>query len=487
MTARRKILAAMAAAPLCSMAGRAAGGEVLQEWDQTFDVVVAGGGGAGLAAAVSAAQNGASVCLLEKLAMLGGDTLRSTGYFSCVEPRRQKMNGIADSIDLHYRQTMQAGRNLGNPKLVRQMVEEAPHTVAWLESCGVLFQDAVYEIYGSGYRRCLKPLLPRGTAYVRALSQKAMELGVKVLLETRLADLLIDAEGRTAGVAAQLSDGRMLAVRAKKGVILATGGFGANAAMVAHYAPELAGLATDNSPGSTGDAVELARRLGLALEGMPYVECVAGNPPGRKTHARLFIPSDFVLINERGGRFVEEDALRLTLTQAILRQPNRRCFTVFDMQGVEHLDPISQKGLYQALVADEAFNAATLGELARMMQVPQEAFAREIERYNKSAAGAGKAPAAAPNKCTRIGCTPLVKPPFWAYEVGLTVHYTPGGVTVNDAGEVMRTDGTALKGLWAAGEVTGSVHGANRLGGNGLADAMTFGRLAGKAAALSKA
>ena len=258
---------------------------------------------------------------------------------------------------------------------------------------------------------------------------------------------------------------------------------------MARYAPQLAGLPTDNSPGSTGDVIYLADKLGIALEGLPFVECVAGNPPGRKTHARLFLPADFVLINENGKRFVEEDALRAVLTQAILQQPNRRCFTVFDKQGVEHLDPISQKGLYQALVADEAFCADTPDELAQLMRVPVDRFKAELENYNKEALAEKKTGDKIPrrfNKCSRVGCTPLTEPPYWAYEVGLTVHYTPGGLSVNENGQVLRTDGKPIEGLWAAGEVTGSVHGANRLGGNGLADALTFGRLVGSEIAKAK-
>lgn len=481
MTSRRKFLQSLALTAITPALTEAAVPEI---WTQTFDVIVVGGGGAGLAAAVAAAQNKASVCLIEKLPLLGGDTLRSTGYFSCVEPRRQKLCGIQDSLDLHYRQTMEAGGNQGNPRLVRKMVEEAPKTVAWLETCGVLFHDTVYEIYGSDYRRCLKPLLPRGSAYVRALSQRAMALGAKIMLETKLVDLYMDKGGRVVGVSASTGSGRVVSFQARKGVVLACGGFGANAEMVAQYAPQLAGLPTDNSPGSRGDALILAQKYDIALEGLPYVECVAGNPPGRKTHARLFLPADFILINDNGKRFVEEDALRSSLTQAILQQPNRRCFTVFDKKGVAHLDPISQKGLYQALVADEAYSVETLEELANLMRVPANLFKAEVEGYNREALQENRGIEKTPrriNKCSRVGCTPLTEAPYWAYEVGLTVHYTPGGLVIDENAQVLKTDGGIVPGLWAAGEVTGSVHGVNRLGGNGLADALTFGRLVGTA------
>ena len=126
----------------------------------------------------------------------------------------------------------------------------------------------------------------------------------------------------------------------------------------------------------------------------------------------------------------------------------------------------------------------TLEELARQMRVPINVFKKEIARYNRQALGGAKnARRKDYGKCSRVGCTPLIESPFWAYEVGLTVHYTPGGISVNESGEVMRIDGIPVPGLWAAGEVTGSVHGANRLGGNGLTDALTFGRLVGEAAA----
>lgn len=474
MISRRMLLAGLGACAVSAAAAREPAAA-----DEVYDVVVAGGGGAGLAAAVSAAQHGASVCLIEKLPMLGGDTLRSTGYFSCVEPRRQTAQGIEDSLELHFLQTVQAGGSLGDPKVIERMVREAPETVAWLERCGVLFHETVYEIYGAGHRRCLKPVLPRGSAYVRALAKTAAELNVRTKLETALTGIDFDAAGRAVGVTVRNAAGVTFPIAARKGVVLACGGFGANAAKIARYAPVLAGLPTDNSPGSTGDALALARRYGIALKGLEYVECVAGNPPGHKTHARLFLPADFVMVNEYGERFVEEDALRSELTEAILRQPNRRCFTVFDMQGVEHLDPISQKGLYQALVADEALRADTLEELAELMRVHADRFRREVGRYNERSGARGSVE----NKCTRIGCTPLKEAPFWAYEVGLTIHYTPGGIVVDEFGRVLTEKGDVVQGLWAAGEVTGSVHGANRLGGNGLADAFTFGRLTGAAAA----
>lgn len=480
MSSRRTLLQAALALPAAAaFPSVRASGTLPERWDEVYDVIVVGGGGAGLAAAVSAAQSGAKVCLIEKMPLLGGDTLRSSGYFSAVETKRQKAAGVEDSFEKHFQQTMQAGDQRADAAVVRRMVEEAPQTVRWLQECGVVFDDGVFEIYGSVHRRCLKPLLPRGSAYIQALTRRAAELGVRVKTEHALENIWFDDGGRAVGIAAQ-KERDIFHFFARQGVILASGGFGADAAMVAGCAPSLAGLPTDNSPGSTGDAIKLAPRLGLAVTDLSFIECVAGNPPGRKTHARLYIPADFILVNELGERFVAEDARRIDLTGAILKQPHRRCYTVFDSQGVSRLDPISQKSLYQALVADEALSAETLEELAGFMKVPAAPFLATVADYNGRALGTGEELS---GKCRRIGCTPLVKPPYWAYEVGLTVHYTPGGLVVDDKARCIDLHGKPVPGLWAAGEVTGSVHGANRLGGNGLADAFTFGRLAGAAAA----
>lgn len=445
-------------------------------WDEIYDVIVVGGGGAGLAAAVAAAQNQASVCVLEKLAVLGGDTLRSTGYFACVEPERQKRQHIKDSTELHYEQTMQAGGNLANGKVVRYMVEHALETARWLEECGVVFGPRIFEIYGSVAARCLRPLQPRGIAYIRSLSQKALSLGVRIREECPLQTLVVNASGRVVGVSATNAAGDTLRLQARRGVVLATGGFGANEALIRQYAPQYAGLPSDNSPGSTGDALVAAGIIGAALEGLQYVECVAGNPPGRKTHARIFLPSDFIWVNTEGRRFVEEDALRAQLSQAISEQPEKRCFCVFDAQGLANMDLISQKGIYQALVADEAYSADTLGELAAMMKIPKESFIDSVRGYNRALSESG---VSRRGKCSRVKCLKIARPPYWALDVGLTVHYTVGGLTVNEKAQCLNASGIAIEGLWAAGEVTGSVHGANRLGGNGLTDALTNGRLAG--------
>ena len=474
MTSRRTLLgAAVLAAAVPARAD-----DALLRWDAEYDILIAGGGGAGLAAAVSAAELGAHVLLTEKLAMLGGDTLRSTGYLAAPGNPAQKAAGINDSVSFYREQTFAAGGRTADPEVVTALAENLPDTVRWLTECGVVFDGRNYEIYGALYPRCIKPLLPRGSAYIRALSEKAVRSHVWILTETALETLFTTPEGRVVGARLRRSDGSEFLVHTRKGVVLTTGGFGANTALISDLAPKFAGLATDNSPGSTGDGLTIARRLGARLTNLSSVECVAGNPPGKKRHARLFIPSDFMLVNRSGERFVEEDASRRDITEALLAEGGR-CWAVFDAQGESRLDPVSKKALYQALVADEAFQADTPTALAQALNLKPAALLKTLRDYNREAWGR----TAPHGKCRRIGCSPIDRAPYWAYEVGLTIHYTAGGLAVDAGARCLDNDNRPIPGLYAAGEVTGSVHGLNRLGGNGLADALTFGRMAGIACA----
>ena len=182
MTSRRTLLgAAVFAAAVPARADDAP-----LRWDAEYDVVVAGGGGAGLAAAVSAAELGAHILLTEKLAMLGGDTLRSTGYLAAPGNPAQKAAGINDSVSFYREQTFAAGGRTADPEVVTALAENLPDTVRWLTECGVVFDGRNYEIYGALYPRCIKPLLPRGSAYIRALSEKAVRSHVWILTETAL-------------------------------------------------------------------------------------------------------------------------------------------------------------------------------------------------------------------------------------------------------------------------------------------------------------
>ena len=446
-----------------------------------YDVVVVGAGGAGLAAAVSAAQAGASVCVLEKMSSIGGDTQRSAGFMAVVDPDRQQPWGIEDSFDLHVSQTLRTGHDLGNPQLVRQMVEKAPAVARWLEAMGVMFEPRVYEAEGTGLRRCIRPIAARGDGYIRALSHEALRLGVEIYTEAAVMSLAPDLTGAVRGVTVRLAGSTFPKfVSARNGVILATGGFGASDALVRKWAPELAELPTDSSASSTGDGLLMAGQLGAQLECMEHIECVTGVKSEKNIAVRLAAPADMIYVNDSGERFAEENEAQDALAAAIRAQHDGRCFVIFDSAAVASLDPLTQKSLYRALVADAIFSAPSLEKLAEILKIPAQGLRRSIETYNSRLDSGEKS-----GKCRTMPCKKIRKSPFWGYEAALMIHNTAGGLKIDVKGRVLKTSGEPIAGLWAAGAVTGSVHGANCSSGNGLTDVFVMGKITGEQVALA--
>ncbi|MDO5532379.1 flavocytochrome c [Sutterella sp.] len=440
------------------------------------DVIVVGAGGAGLAAALAAAEAGASVLVLEKQSEIGGNTRVSGGYFACVDPKRQSRMGIEDSEDLFLTQLIASGGSAADPELCRVLVANAGKTLLWLESHGMRFQDTVIELYGSHWPRVHKPLMPMGEGYIHTLSGAAIRRGVRIRTKTPVTKLIV-REGRVAGVVAG-SDGEE--IFAKRGVILASGGFGANRRMVAEVAPQLAGLTTSNQPGSTGEMLLAAKEAGAVLVGMPYIQCLPGCPPGRTHRVRLHNDvSRFILVNAQGKRFIREDGRRDVLRDAVLALPERYAYSIVDDEGLRSYNIVFQKETVIGIETGDAWRGDSIAELATAMGLPPEALERTVERYNEGVRQGhdevDKAPAVLRYE--------LKTPPFWACYVGMTVHYTMGGMRISPRAEVLRADGSPIPGLYAAGEATGGVHGVNRMGANGINDAVVFGRIAGTSAA----
>ena len=249
--------------------------------EDEFDVVVAGAGGAGLAAALSAAEQGASVLLVEKMAAIGGNTLRASGLFNASDPARQEPMGITDSPSWHYEQTMASGHGRNDPAVVRRFVCEALPTLKWLESLGVRFMPETVATWGAEWPRGHKPTQPRGQAYIRTLSSECIRRGVKIRTRCAMTRLLMK-NGRAASIEVEdLSSGRgkdKMIFHARKAVILTAGGFAANPELVESYRADLAGIPTDNNPGSTGEVMLEAIRAGAASNALECIQCVPGAP-----------------------------------------------------------------------------------------------------------------------------------------------------------------------------------------------------------------
>lgn len=448
--------------------------------ENEYDVVVIGGGAAGLAAAVSAAEEGTSVLLLEKQADVGGNTRISGGFFAAVDPERQNRQGIEDSVEKFYAQMMESGGPRTNPDLARVLVNEAGNALRWLEGYGMRFQDEVIEIYGAHWPRCHIPLMPAGEGYIYTLSSAASRLGVAVKVRARAERLERTADGAVRVRVAE--PGGVHSYTARRGVVIASGGFGANRAMIARFAPNLADLTNDNTPGSTGEMLLEAERHGAALVNMDSVQCLPGCPPGRKL--RIVLHSDvsrFILVNSQGRRFIREDGRRDVLRDAVLALPERYAYSIVDDEGFRSYNIVMRRNAVVGVETDDAWRGDTPEELARAMGLPPEALRKTIDDYNEGV----RRKRDAFGKSSAELLHEIRKPPFWACFAGMTIHYTMGGLATDAKAQVLSESGEPVPGLFAAGEATGGVHGINRMGANGINDAVVFGRIAGRNAARS--
>lgn len=448
----------------------------VQAAQRVWDVIVVGAGGAGLSAAVSAAEAGAKVLLLEKMPHIGGNTRISGGFYACVDLVRQKRQGIEDSEQLFLSQMLESGGGHANPKLAAILVHNATPALKWLEKLGMRFQPTVSEAYGSRWPRSHKPLMPNGEGYIRTLSTAAVKLGVIIKTSTPVTTLLTDNDGRVCGV--QIAENNIRKnIFSKRGVIVASGGFGANPAMIARYAPQFSGLTTNNMPGSTGEMLLAAQKAGAELVDMEDVLCNPGLPPGRVMRARFHMLVDqFILVDQTGRRFIREDASRAAVTRAILALPGKVAYTIIDSKGMKNLSILMQKEAVLAVESGDAWTADTIEDLARLMKLPAANLQATIDDYN-TGMKTGQDPL---GKVAPRGDFSLDHPPYWACFAGMSIHYTMGGIRINELAQAMRADGRPVAGLWAAGEATGGIHGKERLGGNGINDAVVFGRIAGQ-------
>ena len=475
-------------------------------FNKSWDVIVVGAGGAGLAAAVSAAEKGAKVLLVEKMGAVGGNTLLASGLFNAADPVRQKPLGIEDSTDWHFEQTLESAGGRSDPKVIRRFVDEALPTLHWLESLGMVFLPGVVTTWGAEWPRGHKPLLPRGQGYIRLLAGKLLELGGEIRFNTTLKaivrspdnlesfDRSEDADdvenvnppgsrprGRVTGIVVTHSGKEKGEVEevlsARCGVVLAAGGYAQNREMLRRYAPQYADFSTDNAPGSTGEAIFAAERAGARIVNLDCVQTVPGAPKGRRFQVRLDLDSGrFILVDGSGRRFIDEDASRDQLSAAIIGCEGGRAYSITDNATVDFYDLISKKDIYRGLLTGDALRAPTLEALAERIQLPAEALKQSVASFNDDVSNKR-------GKCGRILCAPISKPPFWASRIVLTVHSTMGGVAIDPNGAVLDRAGNPIPGLFAAGEIVGNLHGRNRIGGNGIGAAITMGRIAGQSAA----
>ena len=445
--------------------------------DGMCDIVVVGAGGAGLSAAVAAAETDGSqkIIVLEKQGIIGGNTNYSTGGINAAETDVQRGLGIEDSKQLFYDDIMRGGRYENIPSLVQNLVDHAPVTISWLSGLGADLTD-VGLMAGSSVKRTHRPKggSAIGPHLMKVLKAATEKDNIEIRTLNKVVGLRTATDGSVTGVKVQNADGSSY-VLASRAVIIATGGFGANLAMVARLQPSLSGFATLNHPGATGDAFDWVTPLGGSTIQMANIQI---HPTAEATNHILITEAvrgnGAILVNHDGERFCNEMDTRDVVSAAILRQRSHEAFLVFD-QGVRQSLASIETYANQHLLSQ----GNTIEELASMVNISAAALAATVHRYNEQQQTGhdddfGRSATEMPIS--------LATPPYYAVSVAPAIHHTMGGLSVNAQTQVLRADGTPIPGLYAAGEVTGGLHGANRLGGNGVADIVVNGRLAGIAA-----
>ncbi len=447
--------------------------------EKDTDVVVIGGGGAGFAAAVSAKEAGADVILVEKLASVGGNTLISGGEYAAPANDIQKEEGIEDSKELFAKDVEEAG---GNPELIKVLADKATEDAYWLrDDIGVEWLDSLMFFGGHSVKRSLIPAAHTGNELIKNYLKKAEELGIEVLTETDVKEIL-SKDGKVCGIKAETKDGELV-VNAKS-VVVASGGFGANADMCYENDKEIdEHVLSTNSPGATGDGILMAEKLGADTVDMDKIQLypVCDVETGKLLYCGdTRLVGGALLVNKEGKRFVEELGTRREISMAIKAQTDYVGYVLWDetsneKTGTMKSNPEEAKSLFDRGLM---VKADTLEELADHFGIDKDALLETVKTFNENSAKKED-----PEFNLRMLGWQVKDAPFYMMKAAPAVHHTMGGLKINTDAQVLNKDGEWIDGLYAAGEVTGGIHGSNRLGSVAMADITVFGRIAGENAA----
>ena len=485
------------------------------------DVVIVGAGGAGMTAAITAAGEGKSVVILESQPMVGGNSVRATGGMNAGKTVYQDENefgesagvektlktaaekyadnetitalaktvseqwaayqadpkGYFDSVELMELDTMIGGKGVNDPALVETLCSNSADAIDWLGEQGITL-NSVSSAGGASVKRIHRPVNEEGKvvsvgAYmVPLLEEDCQKAGVQIMVNTTATEILTDDNGAAVGIKATGASGETITINAKA-VILTSGGFGANMEMVTEYKPELKGFMTTNAPGILGQGIKMAQAIGADTVDMDQIQI---HPTVQYDSASLITEGlrgdGAVLINSEGKRFIDEVGTRDVVSAAEIAQPGSYSWLIIDQKMVDDSSVIQgyiKKGY--------TFEGKTYEELAEQIGVDGAALAETMNTWNGYVEAKND-----PDFGRTSFADKLDTAPYYAIKVTAGVHHTMGGLKINTNTEVLNENGEIIPGLFAAGEVTGGVHGANRLGGTAVSDFVVFGRIAGAAA-----
>ena len=440
---------------------------------ESTDIVIIGSGGAGLSSAITATEKGAKVIVLEKMAYFGGNSNRSEGEMNAAGTKQQKAHGITDDTPERFAaDTIRGGHGLNDPALVKALTENAASAEEWLLDLGAHFCHRMGRGGGQTRARGHGPCdgSPVGIEIMRVLGERADKDHIDMRLNNRVTKILMK-NGKVSGVQVKTPKG-METINAKA-VILATGGFGANHKMVEKYRPELKGFSTTNHPGATGDGIILAQQVGA---GLTDIEQIQIHPTVIKKNGALISESmrarGGFLLNKNGKRFTNELLTRDVVSANELKQPGGIAYLVID-NSIYSKNKMAQNYTAEKLMT----KCDTIADVAKLIGVDEKVAQASFDQYHKAFDNKKDDLFGRPEMLIRMD-----QAPYFVAEVTPGIHHTMGGVKIDPQAEVLIPEKKPIPGLFAAGEVTGGVHGGNRIGGNAVADIITFGRISANSA-----
>ncbi len=461
-------------------------------WDMTVDVLIVGSGFAGLTAAIEARQHGLDVLIIEKMKNVGGNSIISDGGIAAPDTHLQHKHGIIDSKELMYQDMLHAGMGLNHRDLLLTLVSHAKSAFEWtIDLLDVPYLDRVDIFGGHSIARCYTPEGVSGSTIITKMMNKIHQQNIPIKTSVSFRSFIQDDQGRVIG-ASLLDDyqydtdqGTPLTIRTTKGVVLATGGYGADVVFRQMQDPRLShDIQTTNKPFATAEALRAALDIGAASVQLSHIQLGAWASPDEKGFGAGPLFADYILFQhgliidpKTGKRFVNEMGDRKQTADAIL-SIGHPCIGIVDDHAVKKAGWDIQRALKKGVV--KTFD--TIEDISHHYEIDHDGLINTLNTFNQSII---KQHDPCYHKPISSDTKPITTPPYYVMRLWPKVHYTMGGVAINDRTQVLDFDGKPIEGLFAVGEVVGGVHGASRLGSCSITECIVFGRIAGSQIAQS--
>ena len=438
-----------------------------------YDVVIIGSGGTGLAAAIQANELGMKVAVVEKEEELGGNTNRASSGMNAAETNVQLQHGVIDNVADFYHETYKDGGRLNDKDMLGYFVYHTAPAIDWLADHDIKLDD-ITVTGGMSKKRTHRPasMAPIGGFLVQSLLGVVAKENIPVFNNTKVTKLLRATDGRINGVEVQSGD--LTKTVHAKAVILATGGFGASKEYIERFRTHLKDYKTTNQPGATGDGLKLAENVGAELMQMNLVQV---HPTVQQDNPHVYLIGEAVrgegaiLVNARGERFINELNTRKIVSNAITALPEHSAYLIFD-QGIR--DRAKAIEFYDKVGL--VVHGDTIEDLAKNLKMDPATLKATVDTWNQAVESHDDTEFHRTTGMDRG----ITKPGFFAIHIAPAIHYTMGGIHITPKTQVLDGNGDIIKGLFAAGEVAGGLHGNNRVGGNSIAETIVFGRQAGQ-------